>query len=253
VITEPPSKPRLSAQADEHAKEFPFQHLIEMAPVDDAGRVIARRTSRFIDEPEKAVAAKKTDMLRLAGDERQLKTLARIALARQVFENEHAVRADDFHTIKRDNPFVPPEREGIFARGLHAGLIGDFAVASHLLFPQIEAKLRQSVEQRGGIVSTIDEVRGIQELEDLNKLLYREDIADIFDEDTVFDLQGLLVEQFGSNLRNRLAHGLLQDDELFMPEIYYLWWLVLRFCCWPLLVRHGGDIRENVNDAEEES
>ena len=28
-------------------------------------------------------------------------------------------------------------------------------------------------------------------------------------EDLVFDLQGLLVERFGVNLRNRMAHGLM--------------------------------------------
>jgi hypothetical protein len=49
-------------------------------------------------------------------------------------------------------------------------------------------------------------------------------------EDLVFDLQGLLVERFGVNLRNRMAHGLMGHDEFAFPTVLYLWWLVLRNC-----------------------
>lgn len=46
----------------------------------------------------------------------------------------------------------------------------------------------------------------------------------------MFDLQGLLVERFGANLRNRMAHGLMADIEFTTPTVLYLWWLVLRIC-----------------------
>jgi hypothetical protein len=46
----------------------------------------------------------------------------------------------------------------------------------------------------------------------------------------LFDLQGLLVERHGMNLRNRMAHGLMTDGEFTTPTVLYLWWLVLRIC-----------------------
>ena len=52
----------------------------------------------------------------------------------------------------------------------------------------------------------------------------------------MFDLQGLLVERFGVNLRNRMAHGLMGDDEFASPTGLYLWWLVLRICMIYVLV-----------------
>ena len=46
----------------------------------------------------------------------------------------------------------------------------------------------------------------------------------------VFDPQGLLVERFGVNLRNRMARGLMGDGDFASPAVLYLWWLVLRNC-----------------------
>ena len=60
-------------------------------------------------------------------------------------------------------------------------------------------------------------------------------INSIFDEDTLFDLQGLLIERSGSNLRNRMAHGLINDGEFNSPIMSYLWWVTLRLCCLPIL------------------
>lgn len=46
----------------------------------------------------------------------------------------------------------------------------------------------------------------------------------------MFDLQGLLVERFGHNLRNRVAHGLIDYVPCYSYESEYLWWIVLRLC-----------------------
>jgi hypothetical protein len=58
----------------------------------------------------------------------------------------------------------------------------------------------------------------------------------IKDEDSLFYLKGLLVEHSGSNLRNRMAHGLINDDGFLSPLMSYLWWLTLRLCCLPMII-----------------
>ena len=61
------------------------------------------------------------------------------------------------------------------------------------------------------------------------------ELVQILDEDTLFDLKGLLVEAFGANLRNRMAHGLMSHDETISAQSIYLWWLTLRLCCFPIV------------------
>ena len=68
-------------------------------------------------------------------------------------------------------------------------------------------------------------------------------IAGILGEDLQFDLITLLLqseEDGGENLRNHVAHGLLNDTAYFQEDgrfysmmqkqILYLWWLVLKLC-----------------------
>jgi hypothetical protein len=60
-----------------------------------------------------------------------------------------------------DKPFVPAGRELIFARALHFGLEGDFAVATSLLVPQVENSLRQLLANSGDMVIKYDD-KGIR-------------------------------------------------------------------------------------------
>jgi hypothetical protein len=61
-------------------------------------------------------------------------------------------------------------------------------------------------------------------------MLYEPKLNDLFGEDTVFQLRGLLVEQASSNLRNRTAHGMIEYGEFFGYSSVYVWWLILRLC-----------------------
>jgi len=66
-------------------------------------------------------------------------------------------------------------------------------------------------------------------------------MKEILGEDITFDLQGLLVEPAGSNIRNLMAHGLIAHDQFFSEPIVYLWWLTLRLCCLPMLMKIYND------------
>jgi len=69
----------------------------------------------------------------------------------------------------------------------------------------------------------------------LHEILYFDELKEILPEDLIFDLQGLLISRFGSNLRNKLSHGLAELEELTSVESIYLWWLVLHLCCHPFV------------------
>lgn len=102
-------------------------------------------------------------------------------------------------------------------------------VAGHLIPSQLEAMVRHVVESRGGATSML-EPGGLQPERPLSALLETPEAAQAFGADGVFELQGLLVDPLGTNLRNEVAHGLRDDSGMFDYEVLYAWWLLLKFC-----------------------
>lgn len=229
-----PNRQRLRKEAEQLAQVAPFHHLAALAKLDSEGRPVARRPPIDPSHPEEAAEGIRAEMLQHAAIERGARVQAIIDPARRVILREHHFTDADFAPIVQASPLVPPGREGIVARGLAAGLHGDFLVASHLLMPQLENSIRTLLQQAGAQVVTIDD-QGLQRLRTLNQLLFLDQMNRLFGEDLTFELQGLLVEEFGANLRNRLAHGFLSHAEFYAPEPIYAWWLTLRLCCLPLL------------------
>jgi hypothetical protein len=175
--------------------------------VNQRGRT-QKRVPDSSPDPEDARSALETDMFEYAVNTRRLIILTAVWPALDQVNRDHNIRMRDLAPLVVNNPFVPAGRESIFARGLYAGLTGDFLVASHLLVPQLEHAVRVLLESHGAIVSGIED-DGSQPERGLNTTLVRPEALEFFGEDLIFDLRGLLVEKAGSNLRHDIAHGLL--------------------------------------------
>lgn len=236
-----PSKAELRKEVEESAEQFPAQYLLSAVVVNEQGRVIARKPSLLADDPRTREAAIEAEMFSQARFHWHLHAASVIEPARRQILREHWVRLTDVLDVIAPSPFIPEGRELIYGKGLHAGLTGDFMVAVNLLVPQVEHSIRYILAQHGVITSGFD-AEGIQEEFDLNRLLYIPELEKILDEDTVFDLRGLLVERFGSNLRNRVAHGLIDSKGFFSSVMSYFWWITLRLCCVPLIIREANQV-----------
>jgi Domain of unknown function (DUF4209) len=153
-----------------------------------------------------------------------------IAPACEQICSEHNVKLEDLAFIFENNPFIPPGREHLYARGLLAGLQKDPIVAIHILVPQLENSLRHILNQRGSITSKSG---SIQDDALLGEILRMPELLEILGQDTVFALRGLLVERMGSNIRNDLCHGLLSVSRFWEAEMLYFWWLILCLCLAP--------------------
>ncbi len=231
-ITRPPNMQRLAEQAERHANSF-ISRMFPRVLLNDRGKVVARQPAEGGDEDE-AVTARRADMLDNAAQWHNLIAQGIVWPAVQQIAREHVVNIADLLPLVRDNPFVPLGREGIMMRGLHAGLAGDFLVSTHLLAPQIENAIRTLLIRAGAITSGLTS-EGIQNELSLNDLLEMPELSRILDADMIFDLQGLLVEHHGSNLRNLVAHGLLNYGAFSTGQAIYLWWIALRLCSIPVL------------------
>jgi hypothetical protein len=238
LLGTPTNVSHLRQQVQKQAREFIASHLFPVVMMNEMGKVVARQPGSVLSsDPNEAEAATRFEMNKNAALYQGFHAQAFIEPARYQINLEHSVRVNDLLPIVSHSPFVPPEREYLFAKGLYAGLTGDFFTSTHILIPQIENSVRYLLEKRGAVTSGLDD-RGIQNEHYLTSTLYPRnypEITSIFDEDTLFDLQGLLVEHSGSNLRNLMAHGRINDDEFLSPLMSYLWWLTLRLCCLPIL------------------
>lgn len=245
LLGSPTDISRLRQQVQQQAREFVASHLFPHVMMNDMGKVTACQPGSVLSSnPEEAEAATHFEMCRNAVYYQNLQAQACIEPARYQINLEHGVRLNDIRSIISHSQFVPPEREYLFAKGLFAGLTGDFVTSTHTLIPQIENSVRYIMWRRGIITSGLDN-SGIQNEQNLNSTLYRPEIKSIFDENTLFDLKCLLVEHAGSNLRNRMAHGLISDGEFMSPLMSYIWWLTLRLCCVPILIHEQRNEQPN--------
>jgi hypothetical protein len=232
MIPGPLKRAKIRLQAEENRKKYVLQALFPKVYMNALGRVIARQP---VDQEESLIEP-----------------------ARRQVVSEHNIRIGDLVGLLSNHRLIPPGREMTVARGLHAGLYGDFLVSTHLLIPQLEESVRYFLSQSGVIVSSLDD-SGIQEEIDLNRTLcsstYTEPLSGLLNEDLVFELRGLLVERFGANLRNDMAHGLLDHESFYSPSSCYLWWLALHLYSFPVLARlklnqsKGSD--ENLTSTEQ--
>jgi len=142
------------------------------------------------------------------------------------FCDNFAISELEVYELVINSKFVSSEHHSLYAHGLYNGFCGNFAVALHLLIPQMEAGLRFILKNCGVITTKyLDEVQTENGLtSSLNNL------RGILHEDLLFDLEGLLNEPFGDNLRNDLSHGLLGMSKLYSASGFYTWWLALKLC-----------------------
>ena len=147
--------------------------------------------------------------------------------ALDVLTMEYRVRTVDLIDLARRSPIVPIGREVLFGRALAHGLNRDFATCIHLLAPQIEHIVRVPLKIAGVSTSHLDK-DGIETENGLSALIDLPQTMAKFGEDLTYEIKALFCDPMGPNLRNNVAHGLLNDQQANSVEAVYAWWLGLQ-------------------------
>ncbi len=229
-----PSVQHLEELAEELQERNPLQFMITKRMTDERGRVVGKRPGKDLNNTDEIDITTRATMYEEAIRFQELNAFGVILPALRQINLDHRVVPSALQQIVTNNPFVPKDREEIFLRGLYFGLCLDFMPAMHLLVPQVENSVRHVLERSGVVVSSLNS-QEIQEVLGLDNLLRMPETKEILGDDLLFDLKGLFIERFGSNLRNRLAHGLLSDAESISLRSVYIWAILLRICCIPVL------------------
>ena len=218
----------------EQIRNYPIQFLFSGQLMSRDGRVIARRPGMApsstlsdngeADEGEETIRAKMIENYCLHVN---LVVLGCILPAQEVLLLEHRLREADFVNLARQSPIVPIGRELLFGKALFAGYDQDFVTSLHILVPQIEHMVRYHLKQAGVQTTNLDS-DGIENEIGLSSLMELPQTEEIFGEDLSFEIKALFCGPFGPNLRNELAHGLLDDKACYSSGAIYAWWFGLK-------------------------
>ena len=220
---------QIRESSEKMLREHALEALIPATYISKDGRVIGRRPGMEQSNPdsENNKAALWAEMVEYYAMEIGLAVPSYIWPALRVMVLEHRLREGDFVAVAAHSPIVPIGCERLFGKALFAGYEKDFVTALHLLVPQIEHMVRYHLRAAGVKTTTLSE-DGIETENGLGTLVSFPETTQIFGEDVSFELKALFCDPCGPNLRNELAHGLLDDEACQSAYAVYAWWFGLR-------------------------
>ena len=210
----------LRKNAIEERRRYPLSALFPTKTIGSGGRTIAKDSG----EDEKSALSQ---MIRDYGIRVGIVVQGYIWPAHEILLLEHRLREADFIALARQSPIVPIGRELLFGKALFAGYDRDFVTALHILVPQIEHMVRSHLKQAGVQTTNIDS-NGIENENGLSSLMDLPQTEKIFGEDLSFEIKALFCDSSGPNLRNELAHGLIDYEACQSAYAIYAWWLGLK-------------------------
>lgn len=205
-----PSQDQLRKEVVESLHKNPFSSLFTKTIISSSGQSLLSLPPLDINNPEsdpwmpQHMHQKLLEQQRILGD---------IWIDYMFcFIREHfAFNEDDLKFITDSNPIIPEGREKIIRTALYKVLSGQFYEAVHILAPQIENIFRVIAKEVGAITVTLDS-NGVSKEKVLSSLFDLPELLECYDNDILFTFEGLLNEQAGANIRNEVAHGLLEEE-----------------------------------------
>jgi|GEM_PF-4553566 len=123
------------------------------------------------------------------------------------------------------SPLIPKQIVNTVTQAVWLGFEGDFASAIYIVAPMVERILRERLKCANGKTSVIDE-EGINM--ETSAVLLSPKSEEILGGNLVFEYKAIFVDRSGVNLRNEVAHGLLNDDSALSWGPIYAWWYLLK-------------------------
>jgi hypothetical protein len=127
----------------------------------------------------------------------------------------HGLKADGLARALARSPWVEPRNRVFIQRGLRRYYAGDYISALHVLIPQLEDVIRHMLPALG--VATTSSEQGVEREKPLEVVFDRDRerarLRQALGEDLWYTLRVALIDKWGWNLRNQIAHGLVSEEE----------------------------------------
>lgn len=145
--------------------------------------------------------------------------------------SEFEISTEDF--MKKFNRWELLDNKNIpfIEHGISRFLEKDYLSALHILVPQLESTVRRMFSKTGYSTTSIRKGNTQQEVT-FNEFLLRADIRSALGNDVHKLIQIVMVEQSGLNLRNEIAHGLIELHNINYTKcilVIYLFLILTRY------------------------
>lgn len=221
---------QLKQEARDQLRDFPLANMLSASHIDNEGKPVATSPSAETDGKHsdewyrhQALQSENVRRHQLVG--------GYIDSARTTIHMRFGITERHIEPIIYRSPLVPPSHAAIVTLGVTRFFQGDYMSASHLLILQLEPCLRHILKLNGhDPVQRFDD--GTEEEFDINKMFtrMRPELAAIFGEDLLYEMDLLFVGRPGPSLRNDLAHGQISAAACFHPNMVYGCWFIFKLC-----------------------
>lgn len=194
----------------EEFENNPITHLFEKRSINAQGQTTLALPPLDIHDPEKDPKLMELHMYQNALKTQQLIGDVWVKNALIIIRDKFVIDGSMVEFLVKDNPIIPEGREHIFQSALRMFLNGEFYEAMHILAPQVENLFRNIAKEVGGLTVTLkDDGSSMEKV--LSSILSLPELLDCYDNDILFTFRGLLNEQAGANIRNKIAHGIISE------------------------------------------
>lgn len=193
-------------------------------PVD--GRTISKNTPFDPNNPDSIEQCRENYAVEKFMINSELVVKSQLLPALEVINDEHTISKEYLEELCKASSIIPNNRQKLVSHGLYAGFQGDWYTAIHMLCPQFEHMIRILLKNQGEKTTHIDQ-HGIENEHGLSKLMANDKVTELLGENLCFAIKVIFTESRGYNLRNNIAHGLLDDDHAITAGSIYAWHLML--------------------------
>ncbi|OGJ91389.1 MAG: hypothetical protein A2268_00090 [Candidatus Raymondbacteria bacterium RifOxyA12_full_50_37] len=196
---------------------------------------LEKTTSNVTEKPTKSLVSQLFPTIPMV-DDRSLSSLAPDTLEQDLYESKKSLMheieiasalylveiirktIEDFElsevhilTAFGQSPFIDREDIPFLEAAVNRFIQEDYLSFIHVLLPRIEQIIRRLLKAAGAKITTLE--GGALKEKTLGQLIRSAYADDILPKSFALFFQATLTEEWGYNLRNRMAHGLLKQDE----------------------------------------
>ncbi|MUK77726.1 DUF4209 domain-containing protein [Aliivibrio fischeri] len=143
-----------------------------------------------------------------------------------VFKSQQDLDKTYFSNLVKNSALISSSQQSLVTRALWFGYKEDFSTALMLICPLIESTLRNILKESDIPTVTINTAcEGEKSLSLLLRLAKNKRILDSF---VKFEVEALFSDKHGFNFRNKIAHGLIDDQTSQPYGAIFVWWWFLK-------------------------
>lgn len=195
----------------EEFKKYPLSNMFGRTLINEHGQTIFTLPPLDIQNPEKD--PKLLEMHMHQNELKRQKTIGDIWIRNLliIIRDRFSINSTMLDFLVKDNPIIPKGRERVFQNAICMFLQGEFFEAIHILAPQTENLFRNIAKEVGGLTVTLENDGSSME-KVLSSIFNLPELLESYDNDILFTFKGLLNEQSGANIRNEVAHGIIEES-----------------------------------------